>query len=277
MPPALEAADLSFAYHPGRWVFRRLSAAFEPGLVTAVLGPNGSGKSTLLRCLLGLLRPREGAVRLAGDDVHAMREPERAARIAYVPQRPSAALGFTVADVAALGCGVRTPGRTAHAAAAEALRLVDLADRAADPFAELSQGQQQRAVLARALAQLSVAGRASPRPLVLLADEPTSALDPRHAVAALDLLRARAREGHVVVVVLHDLSAALRAADRVLLLSERGEVAAAGPPSQALDPGTLARVFGIGFARLAGSDGRQALVPAPQPPNPPSPPAPTDR
>ena len=104
---ALHANNLAFAYRPGSWVFEDLSATFEPGLVTAILGPNGAGKSTLLRCLLGLLKPSRGSVTLGDSPVHTLPEPQRARTLAYVPQRPSAALGFSVADVVAL----ERPGR----------------------------------------------------------------------------------------------------------------------------------------------------------------------
>lgn len=267
---ALDATNLAFAYRPGSWVFEDLSATFEPGTVTAILGPNGAGKSTLLRCLLGLLTPSRGSVTLGGTSVHALPEPRRAQTLAYVPQRPSAALGFSVADVVALGCGPRTPGPAARAAAGLALKTLDLADRAGEPFSELSHGQQQRAVLARAFAQLDTA-RASHSavapPLVLLADEPTSGMDPRHATEAMIHLRTQASHGCVVVVVLHDLTAALRGADRVLLLDKRGRVAASGPAAEALSPETLGRVYEIDFARVTDpASGLSALVPAAAPP-----------
>ena len=266
----LHATNLGFAYRPGSWVFEDLSATFEPGLVTAILGPNGAGKSTLLRCLLGLLKPSRGSVTLGDTPVHTLPEPQRARTLAYVPQRPSAALGFSVADVVALGCGPRAPGPAARAAAKLALDALDLADRADEPFAELSHGQQQRAVLARAFAQLDTARAARAAdapPPALLADEPTSGMDPRHAAEAMIHLKAQASHGSVVVVVLHDLTAALRGADRVLLLDSRGRVAASGPADGALSPETLSRVYQIDFAKVTDpASGLSALVPAGAPP-----------
>lgn len=260
---SLDAENLSFAYRPGTPVLRGVSAALEPGAVTAILGPNGSGKSTLLRCLLGLLTPGEGRVTLDGRPVHAIPEPERAGLLAYVPQSPSVAFGFSVLDIVALGCGPRCPAGRAGEEAMRALEGVGLAERADEPFSELSMGQQQRVVLARAMAQLrgGGAGRA------LLADEPTSAMDPRHAMRAMGLLRDQAGAGRVVAVVLHDLTAALRFADRALLLDRSGRVAACGPVREALGDTTLERVFGIRFVRLADG-GVEALVPAAGPDSP---------
>lgn len=260
----LKADNLAFAYRTPAWVFEDLSAAFESGQITAVLGPNGSGKSTLLRCLLGLLRPQRGAVTLGGRPVHGMAEPARARAMAYVPQRPSATTGFSVLDVVALGCGPAAAHKAARNAARSALEQFDLADRADEPFNELSHGQQQRAVLARAVTQLASAQDSrTDSPQALLADEPTSAMDPRHAVEAMDHLRDQAAAGAVVVVVLHDLTAALRSADRVLLLDASGRVAATGTPRDALDGETLRRVYGIDFTRVGGpTTGETALLPA---------------
>lgn len=259
---ALAATDLSFAYHPGRPVLRGVSAAFPAGTVTAVLGPNGSGKSTLLRLLLGLLAPGTGSVTLGGRSVHAMREPDRAASLAYLPQRPSVAFGFSLLDVVALGPGRLAVGPRAAEAVRRAVDAVGLAGREATPFAELSAGQQQRAVLARALAQAgTMAG--PPEGTALLADEPTSALDPRHALQAMGLLRAQAEAGRAVVASLHDLGAALRFADRALLLDAEGRVAAAGAVRQALAEPVIERVFGVRFVELRdAATGLAAFVPA---------------
>ncbi len=258
---SLNTNNLSFAYHPATPVLRDITTTFQPGHLTAILGPNGSGKSTLLRLMLGLLKPSAGSVRINSRDVHAMHEPDRACAIAYIPQRPSVAFGFSVTDIVALGCGPRTPAATARAATASALDAVGLTDRAAEPFTELSMGQQQRAVLARAIAQLR-ANQRDDTPQARLADEPTSAMDPRHAIEAMQLLRAEAKRGRAVVVVLHDLTAALRFADRVLLLDQTGSIATQGPTAETLDPTALSRVFEVGFTRLIDpATGTQALIP----------------
>jgi len=250
---ALAATNLTFAYRAGAPVLRGLTARFEPGSLTAVLGPNGSGKTTLLRLLLGLLAPTGGDVLLDGRRLHAMPEHERAARLAYVPQRPSVAFGFSLLDIVSLGCGPRAPAARATRAARDALASVGLLERARTPFAELSAGQQQRAVLARALAQLD-STTADPPACALLADEPTSAMDPRHALEAMDLLGRQARAGRAVVVVLHDLAAALRFADRALVLDARGAPAASGPVREALRDPVLRRVFDVEFLELSDAD-----------------------
>jgi iron complex transport system ATP-binding protein len=149
------------------------------------------------------------------------------------------------------------------------LTAVELADRAREPFADLSIGQQQRAALARALAQLDQTpekqGGNQPEtpPRYLIADEPVSAMDPRHALAALSLLRHLAHHAAIgVVVVLHDLTAARALADDAVLLDESGRLAAQGPAAEVLTPAALRPVFGVDFAELTSPDlPAPALIP----------------
>ena len=255
----LIATGLNFAFSPGKPVLRGVELSLSPGRLTALVGPNGSGKSTLLRCLAGLLTPAAGSVTLDGKPIHRWPAAARAARLAYVAQRPEVAFGFTTLDVVRFGLlTAGRPGRADNAdPAARALLRVGLADRSSEPFAHLSVGQQQRAALARALAQLdgtvSTNGDAPP-PAVLLADEPLSAMDPRHALASMDLLRALARASTprptACLVALHDLSMAARFADDAILLDTAGRIAAAGPAANVLTPDRLAPVFGVRFARI---------------------------
>ncbi|MBN8645691.1 MAG: ABC transporter ATP-binding protein [Planctomycetes bacterium] len=216
--------------------------------VTAVVGPNGSGKTTLLRLLLGLLRPDTGSVTLEGSAPHAI-PPERRARVlAYVPQRTDLGAAFTLGQFVSLG-------RYAHGgvdagAIERALSMVGLLEQRHAPFATLSAGQQQRGAVARALAQLDPAGAAATGRRWLIADEPLSALDPANAAQMTALLRRLAAEGVSTVVVLHDLTAAVRCADRAVVLSNEGRVIADAPVLEALTPETLRTAFGIGFDRL---------------------------
>ncbi|MEM7755871.1 MAG: ABC transporter ATP-binding protein [Planctomycetota bacterium] len=258
----LAAADLSFAY-ANTPVLQRVSAEFQPGRVTAVIGPNGAGKSTLLRLLLGLLKPDSGAATLDGLSVSAIPAPARARRLAFVPQRPDAAFGFTVAQTVAFARHALGPDPTA---VARALTHVELADRAHEPFAHLSVGQQQRAALARTLAQLDTPAKANtPAARYLIADEPISAMDPRHAAQALALMRTLAHDHAIgVVVVLHDLTAARAHADEALLLDPAGQPAAKGPAQSVLTPTTLEPVFQTPFLELQHPDlPTPALIPKP--------------
>ncbi len=264
---ALQAERIDFHYTRGRPVLRGVWCAVDPGTVTALVGPNGAGKTTLLRVLLGLVRPAAGSATLDGADLTNLSHAQRAARIGYLPQRGSVAFPFTVREVVRLGrysAGARRAGDDAPVS--RALERVGLLDRADEPLGTLSAGQQQRASLARVLAQLADGGdprtrKTGPAPTrFLLADEPVAALDPRHALETMALLRALAAEGLGVLAVLHDLTFAARFADRVVVLDGSGSVAASGPVAEALDPARLTGVYGVGFARI-GAGEASAIIP----------------
>jgi iron complex transport system ATP-binding protein len=235
------------AGYPERAVLHSVDAAIAPGEITAIVGPNGAGKSTLLRVLLGLITPTRGEVLLDGARVHAMPARARAARMAYVAQRPSLAFATSVLESVAMGCAL-AHARHARDRALDALSRVGLADRAHEDFATLSAGQQQRVALARALAQVRGVQSGA-----ILADEPVSAMDPAHALASMRLLREAASAGARVGVVLHDLSLAQRSSDRVLVLDASGAVRASGPTRDVLTPGVLRETFGVEFESLHGA------------------------
>ncbi|MFZ4575847.1 MAG: ABC transporter ATP-binding protein [Phycisphaerales bacterium] len=233
--------DLTLAFD-SRPVLRGLSANFAPGTFTVVLGPNGVGKTTLLRAMIGARPPTSGTVELDGKPLAAYSGSQRAARLAYVPQRTTIEFGFTTAEVVALGRYARGPRN--HDPVMSALAAVGLESHGARPFRELSIGQQQRATLARALAQIDLPG-GDPRGKVLLADEPVSSLDPAQALGVLTLLRSLADGGLCVVAVVHDLALALRYADGALVLDSEGGCGACAPIAEIISSRVLDRVYGV--------------------------------
>ena len=224
-----------------------VSAALEPGQITAICGPNGAGKSSLLECLAGLLSPDSGRVTLDDQPLAALPPRARATAIGYLPQSGEVAWDVAVRSLVALGRLPHRDGRTEPVEAAmAALDLEGLADR---PVSRLSGGEKARALLARVLAG---------EPRWILADEPLAALDLAHQLSLLGHLRRAADGGAGVVLVLHDLALAMNHADRVLVL-DHGAVAADGPPEQALAADVIARVWGVP-ARWLGEAGARALV-----------------
>ena len=247
----VEIIDLGAAYGRTR-VLDGIRLTVEPGGWLAVIGPNGSGKSTLLRCVLGL-HGHDGLVRVDGVPTSGLPRRARARQVAYAPQSPVLPDAVSARDYVALG---RTPHRALLAApravdrqvVADVMERLEIAGLAERPLRTLSGGEQQRAVLARALALAQ-------QPRVLLLDEPTAALDLGHAQQVLDLVDdLRRQDGLTVLSTLHDLTLAGQYADRLALLSE-GRVVAEGAPTDVLTPAALSTHYGARAEVLAGPNG----------------------
>ena len=240
----LHITQLNVAYGK-RTVIPSLSIPdLQPGSVTVVLGPNGSGKSTLLRALAGLARAK-GDIVLDGLTLDTASLAERAKRIVYLPQALPQAVHLRVIEslLAARKASPHLPYTTDHAVPADAveqgailLQRLGIGHLAMRHLDELSGGQAQLSGLAQALIR---------QPRVLLLDEPLSALDLNHQFHVMSLIGEETRRHRMVtLVVLHDLSLALRHADRVLVLKD-GALLADGPPHAAITPELLARVYGV--------------------------------
>ncbi|WP_374375940.1 heme ABC transporter ATP-binding protein [Dongia sp.] len=232
-----------------------ISLKVEPGEVLALMGPNGSGKSTLLHVLAGDLPPRVGSVVVAGRKLGDWSPAELATIRAVLPQTAHVAFPITVADLVAIG---RLPYRHhgaggERAAVAWALDAVGLTDFAGRSYQRLSGGERQRVQFARVLAQIwQPMGACVPR--LLLLDEPTNNLDPAQRLGIMHLVRRLAGQGIAIVIVLHDLTEALRFADQGLLLRD-GRVVAQGAVGDVLTPQNIAAAFDVEAAILTSSGG----------------------
>lgn len=230
--------DVSFDLRAGEWL--------------SIIGPNGAGKTTLMRSIAGL-GDHEGTITLANG------LPPSPLDIALVPQNPLLPPGMNVAEYVLIG-------RTAHLGwlaresirdrkiVANALRRLDLVQFGDRPITELSGGEAQRVVVARALVQQT--------PIVLL-DEPTTALDLGHQTAVLEMIdELRQADGISVIAAMHDLSHAARFADRLVLLNE-GRIAAQGKPEEVLQEALLSTVYETPL-RVREVDGELLVLPAPR-------------
>ncbi len=240
---SLNISGLSFS-HGSHRVLKEIDLHLERGTFTAVLGPNGAGKSTLAKLIARIYRPETGTVLASGVDIFAIPRRKHAQIVAYVPQAASAPFELTVAESVLLGrtpyVGLRPTAEDFDLVdeAIDRLGLADLRDRR---LSQLSGGQAQRVLIARALAQ---------QPEVLVLDEPTSALDLRYQVETLQLVQQISAEHAVTsLIVIHDLNMAAAFCDRVVLLDD-GKIALDGPPDHVLDPAILSRVYGLDVAVL---------------------------
>ena len=212
----------------------------KSGEFIGLVGPNGAGKSTLLRQLGGLLRPTAGESRLNGRPVHQIRPQEMARLSTFMHQDTLVPFAFPVRDVVLMGRHPYHSGLSAYTAADEAyvddcLEAASCQDIADKLITELSAGERQRAMVARALAQDT--------PLLLL-DEPTSSLDIRYANEVYLLARYLASAGKLVIMVMHDLRAAAKYCSR-LLLAYKGKLVADGDPEDVLHEGHITYAYDI--------------------------------
>jgi iron complex transport system ATP-binding protein len=252
---ALGIRGLSVAFGEAR-VLDGIDLVVGEGEWVGVIGPNGAGKTTLLRAIAGLV-PADGSVEILGRDAARLDPAARARLVGLVPQRPVTPPTMRVVDYVLLG---RTPhlgylareGRHDLAAVGEAVAALGLQRFSDRPLGELSGGELQRVVLARALAQ------ASP---VLLLDEPTSALDVGHQQQVLALVdRLRAEGGLTIVSAVHDLTLAAQFCDRLVLMSG-GRVAANGAARTVLTESTIREHYGASVRILDDGAGGVVVIP----------------
>ena len=247
----MEIKHLSYHYKGYPQVLNDVSFDIEPGKFLAILGNNGVGKSTLLKCFNHILKPDAGEVLLDGQNLLKMSGREVAKQVAFVSQSvPSTQM--TVHDVVMLG---RRPymkwGFTPedHAIVHEAMDRLGLNAMRGRFLGQLSGGEKQKVMLARALAQ---------QPKALLLDEPTSALDIQNQYQVLKIVRDICHKDNMVaVVVIHDLNLALRFCDQFLLLKD-GKVYRHGDRS-ILDSTALKEVYGVD-AKVVEIEGRHMVL-----------------
>lgn len=251
----IRLTNVSFSYQQ-RPVLKRINACISAGNFVGILGPNGAGKSTLLKLLDRLLIPTNGEIRLNKRLIGEYSLAELASKIALIPQQlePSP---FRAQDTVLMGrtpyqsrfCGENSRDWLITRQAMEQTGVWEFRNR---PLHQLSGGEQQRVMLARALAQETE---------VLLLDEPTNHLDIHHQIAVGKLLKQKANGGKLCVAVLHDLNLAASFCDEVLLL-ERGHMVCHGTPEEVLVPEVLAKVYGLSMKRITNPEtGRPIILP----------------
>ena len=255
----LEVEDLAFGF-PGRTVGREVSFSLGAGEVMCVLGPNGGGKTTLFRTLLGLLEKHSGSIAFQGAALESLSRREIARRVGYVPQGHSAYFAFTVREFVLMGRTAHlslfaSPGKKDSRVADRALESLGIAHLADKPVTEISGGERQLALVARALAQ---------EPKLLVLDEPTASLDFGNQVRVLQRIGALAGSGIAILFSSHDPDHAFLCAQRALLLAE-GRVLEIGAPRDVIRSDTLERLYGVSVQVLPLPGGAHTCLPVVRP------------
>ena len=234
----LKVTDLKCGYEKTE-IVHGVSFTVEDGEFVCIMGANGCGKSTTMKTILDILKPFGGTVSLDGEDVFSLSNEQRAKLFAYIPQSHTPPFPFTVADVVLLG---RTPhiGQFARihekdrVIAYQAMQQLSIEGMADKIYSELSGGQQQLVLIARALAQ---------QPRVLLMDEPTASLDFGNQQTVLSRMRKLTHDGMSVLMITHDPGHAFFCADKVVMM-EKGSVLGIGAPADIITEPNLKRIYG---------------------------------
>ena len=255
----LQVDSLAFGF-PGRTVGRDVSFGVAAGEVMCVLGPNGGGKTTLFRTILGLLEKHGGSVRIDGEALETLDRREIARRVGYVPQGHAAYFAYTVREFVLMGrtahVGVfASPGKPDLRVTDTALEALGIPHLAHKSVTEISGGERQLALVARALAQ---------EPKLLVLDEPTASLDFGNQVRVLEKLASLAASGIAILFSSHDPDHAFLCARRALLLAA-GRVLEIGTPREVIRADTLERMYRVSVQVLPLPGGAHTCLPAIRP------------
>lgn len=236
----MRAEDIHFRYGNEKVILDGVGLELYRGEILGILGPNGSGKTTFLKCLNRILEPYQGEILLDGEDVKSYSRREMALKIGLVPQSSTNEMAAPmVYDVVMMGRKPHNKWRDTKEDEEMVWRVMeelDISDLASKPFDELSSGQSQRVLIARAVAQDAE---------VMLLDEPTSNLDVKYQMEVMDLIRRLVNEKDVsACAIVHDLDLAMKYCDKVVLL-HNGKIVSAGLPVDALTPENIMEVYGV--------------------------------
>ena len=235
----IEARAVEFSYRE-RPVLKGLDFTADAGDVVAVLGPNGVGKSTFFRCLLGFLRPQRGGIYIDGRNIRSMTSAETARHVAYIPQSAPPVFNYTVLDTVLMGVtnslGVfRTPGPREIKNAMEVLESLSIAHLRRRGCGQISGGERQLTLLARAL--LQDAG-------ILVMDEPTANLDYGNNWRVMERIVSLAGGGYTIIFSTHDPNQAFLHASQALVMKDGGALAV-GPPAKILSEELLSGLYNV--------------------------------
>ncbi|MFC2071368.1 ABC transporter ATP-binding protein [Chloroflexota bacterium] len=246
--------DISFSYD-GIKALDGVDIEVTKGEIVSLVGPNGAGKSTLLKCIDRILKPQRGTIYLDGKDTAAMNLSDLSKKVGYIPQSTTGVFPYTVFEVVLMGRRPHLSWRVSQKdidIVSRTLQFLGMEEFGARYFDELSGGEKQKVVMARALAQ---------EPNVMLLDEPTSNLDIRYQLEAMAIIIGLVREKEIcVVMAMHDLNLASRFSEKIVMLKDR-KVFAAGTPKEILSRENIEEVYGVKARVTSDHDGKPYVIP----------------
>lgn len=235
----MKVENLHFSYG-SREVLKGVSFGVADSGFVSVLGPNGAGKSTLFRCMLGLLEPSEGSVQICGRSIRQMPPAELAHRVAYIPQSHTPVFNFSVFDMVLMGTTAQlsrfsSPGKKEVQLAEAAMERIGISHLRSRGCGNISGGERQLALIARAIAQQAK---------ILVMDEPSASLDYGNKLRLMETVKGLTREGYTVIQSTHDPDQAYLYSDRILALYD-GRILAQGTPQETISSSLISTLYGV--------------------------------
>jgi len=250
----LSVEDIVFSYNNSECILDKVGLSIDKPEIVGIIGPNGSGKTTLIKCINNILTPEQGKILIDGSDVKKMRMNEVAKKLAYVPQNSERDMNApNVYEVVLMGRKPHTSWQYTEKDDEIAwmnMKEMEVAHLASHKFDELSSGQLQRVLIARALTQEAK---------ILLLDEPTSNLDVKYQIEVMNTIRDIVVNKSVgACIIIHDLDLAYRFCDRVVMMGDK-KIKYVGTPEEAMTPDNIRDVFEVDSV-IADIDGTKHVV-----------------
>lgn len=251
----LHVKDLSFNYLREKTI-DKISFRVKEGEFACLLGPNGSGKTTTLKCINGILSPQKGDILIDGQNLRKMNRREIARHISMVPQEHTVVFAYKVIEVVAMGVTPylflgSMPGEEVYHKAEDILEELNISHLATRNYNEISAGERQLVLIARALMQNSK---------LLILDEPTAHLDFKNTYHLLRIIKQLTEKDKTVITALHDPNLALKFADRVIML-KNGRILTEGRPEATMTAENLRKIYDINVISRNISGGVKLVIP----------------
>lgn len=253
----MRVENLHFSYGSHE-VLKGVSFGVEDSGFVSLLGPNGAGKSTLFRCMLGLMEPTSGSVHICGRDIRNMPAAELSHRVAYIPQSHTPVFNFSVFDMVLMGTTAQlsrfsSPGKQQKELAEAAMERMGIAHLRSRGCSNISGGERQLALIARAIAQQAK---------ILVMDEPSASLDYGNKLRVMETVKSLTNDGYTVIQSTHDPDQAYLYSDQILALYD-GRILACGTPRDTISSTLVSTLYGVDVEVCSmHRDGIRVCVPA---------------